>query len=173
MLVKKYVTFTAKKWYYPFFWLCNSTCVQIFSGTAGTAYAGFQNGTIFFWMITTLLTKPFLHLTYFGVLEKDSLCMKRVRSFLRMRCLLLRCSFEPRTNSRALGTEGSLMTIGLSINGSLALRKPVWLAILEVRASVTSRASRDWGRACFPPPHSRRQKEVSLDQNTTTNELRK
>ena len=31
--------------------------------------------------------------------------------------MLLAYSFEPRPNSRALGTAGSVMTIGLSING--------------------------------------------------------
>ena len=32
-------------------------------------------------------------------------------------CLLLGYSFEPRPNNRAFGTEGSVTTIGLSING--------------------------------------------------------
>jgi len=33
-----------------------------------------------------------------------------------MRCMLLGCSLEPRPNSHALGTVGSVMTIGLTIN---------------------------------------------------------
>ena len=44
--------------------------------------------------------------------------MNRVRSLLYMCCLLLGYSFEPRTNSRVLSAAGSVMTIGLSINGS-------------------------------------------------------
>ena len=44
--------------------------------------------------------------------------MNRVRSLLYMCCLLLGYSFEPRTNSRVLSTANSVMTIGLSINGS-------------------------------------------------------
>ena len=41
----------------------------------------------------------------------------RVRSLSSMRYMLLGYSFEPRPYSRALGTAGSVMTIGLSING--------------------------------------------------------
>ena len=40
--------------------------------------------------------------------------------------MLLRCSFEPRPNSRVLATAGSVMTIGLSINGCSHSKKPVW-----------------------------------------------
>jgi len=39
-----------------------------------------------------------------------------------MCCLLLGCSLEPRSNSCALGTVGSVKTIGLSINGCLHLK---------------------------------------------------
>ena len=35
-----------------------------------------------------------------------------MRSLLSMRCMLLGYSFEPRLNSRALGSAGSAMTIG-------------------------------------------------------------
>ena len=43
--------------------------------------------------------------------------MNRVRSLLSMRCLLLGYSFKPRSNIRALGTAGSVMTTRLTING--------------------------------------------------------
>ena len=43
--------------------------------------------------------------------------MTRVRSLLSMRGMLLGYSFKTRPNSRALGIAGSVMTIGLSING--------------------------------------------------------
>ena len=43
--------------------------------------------------------------------------MTRVRSWLSMRAMLLGHSFKPRPNSRALGIAGSVITIGLSING--------------------------------------------------------
>ena len=44
--------------------------------------------------------------------------MNRVRSLLYMCCLLLGYSFESKPNSRALSTAGSVMTTGLSMNGS-------------------------------------------------------
>ena len=44
-------------------------------------------------------------------------CVNRVRSLLSMRCLVLGYSFEPRPKSPALGTTGSVVTSGLSING--------------------------------------------------------
>ena len=71
----------------------------------------------------TLPAEPFFHLFDFSALEKD--CINRVRSLLNMRGMLLRCSFEPRPNSRVLATAGSVMTIGLSINGCSHLKKPV------------------------------------------------
>ena len=40
--------------------------------------------------------------------------------------MLLRYIFEPRTNSRALGIVGSVMTIDLSMNGCSHSNKPVW-----------------------------------------------
>ena len=43
--------------------------------------------------------------------------MTHVRSLLSMRGMLLGYSFKPRPNSRALGMAGSIMSIGLSING--------------------------------------------------------
>ena len=42
--------------------------------------------------------------------------MNRVRYLLSMLCMLLRYSFEPRPNSRALGTAGLFLIIGL-LNG--------------------------------------------------------
>ena len=47
------------------------------------------------------------------------------RFLLSMRCLLLGYSFEPRPNSHALGTEGSVMTIGLLCKPTIALEKQV------------------------------------------------
>lgn len=44
-------------------------------------------------------------------------CMNQVKSLLSMRGMLLGYGLEPRPTSRALGTEGSAMTTGLSING--------------------------------------------------------
>ena len=60
----------------------------------------------------TLPAESFLCLPDFGVFEKDSRCMNRVRSLLSMGCMLLGLNFKPR-----LGTAGSVMNIGLSING--------------------------------------------------------
>jgi len=81
-----------------------------------------------------------------------------------MRCLLLGYSFEPRPNSRALGTAGSVMSIGLLVNGCSHSKKPVWqektrLTSPQVQTAVTSKVWRDSGRASFSPSHSRRQKE--------------
>ena len=45
--------------------------------------------------------------------HSERLCMNRVRSSLRMRCMLLGYSFNPRLNGRVLGTVGSVTTIGL------------------------------------------------------------
>ena len=63
----------------------------------------------------TLSAQPFFFLLDFGVKEKDS-PWPRVRSLLSTLCILLRDKFEPRRIISALGTAGSLMTIGLSIN---------------------------------------------------------
>ena len=48
---------------------------------------------------------------------RGRLCMNPVRSLLSMRCRLLRYSFESRPNRRLFATTGSVMTIGLSLNG--------------------------------------------------------
>ena len=42
--------------------------------------------------------------------------MNRVRSLLSMHCMLLGYRFEPRPYIRALGTVGSVMIIGSSVN---------------------------------------------------------
>ena len=71
----------------------------------------------------TLIAEPFFRFLKFGLLEQD--CMNRVRSSLSMRCMLLGDNFEPRPNNHALGTTGSVMTIGLSINGCSHSKKLV------------------------------------------------
>ena len=43
--------------------------------------------------------------------------MNRVKSLLSMRGMLLGYSFKPRPSSRLLDIPGSVMAIGLSING--------------------------------------------------------
>ena len=48
--------------------------------------------------------------------SRERLCMNCVRTFLRMCDMLIGYSFEPRPNNHALAIEGSVMTIGLSIN---------------------------------------------------------
>ena len=45
--------------------------------------------------------------------------MNRVSSLLKILCILLGNSLEPRLNSRVLVTAGSVMTIGLPLNGCL------------------------------------------------------
>ena len=64
---------------------------------------------------STLPEKPLFRLLNFGVLEKD--CMNQGSFLLSMRFMLLRYSFEFRPNNHALGTEGSVMIIGLSKKG--------------------------------------------------------
>ena len=74
----------------------------------------------------------------------ERLCMNRVRSLLSMRSMLLGYSFEPRPNSRALATGGSVMLIGLSTNGSLHSKKPVWL-----ERTSSNRGQLLWPAACM------------------------
>ena len=64
---------------------------------------------------STLPEKPLFRLLNFGVLEKD--CTNQGSFLLSMRFMLLRYSFEFRPNNHALGTEGSVMIIGLSKKG--------------------------------------------------------
>ena len=73
---------------------------------------------------------------------------------LSMRGILLRYSLEPRPNNLVIGTAGSVMTIGLSINGCSHSKKPVWwekrrLTGPEVWAAATSKVWRESGRASF------------------------
>ena len=70
--------------------------------------------------------------------------MNRVRSLLSMRSMLLGYSFEPRPNSRALATGGWVMIIGLSRNGSLHSKKPVWL-----ERTSSNRGQLLWPAACM------------------------
>ena len=57
----------------------------------------------------------------------------------------MRCSFGLRPDSRALGTAGSVMTIGLSVKDDRSQKKPVSvdgktrLTSLEARAAATSK----------------------------------
>ena len=51
--------------------------------------------------------------------------MNRVRFLLSMRGMFLGDTFEPRRNNRALATAGSVMAIGLSVNGCSHLKKTV------------------------------------------------
>ena len=82
-------------------------------------------------------------------------------------CTLLGYSFEPRPSSFALGSMGSVITIGLLINGCLHLKKPVWRERTRwsspvVQAVATSKAWSNYlGKASFSSFHSRRQKEAS------------
>ena len=71
--------------------------------------------------------QAFFRLLEFGVLKRtrERLCMNRVRSMLSTRGMLLGYSFESRSNSRVPATAGSIMTIGLSINGCWHSKKPV------------------------------------------------
>ena len=71
---------------------------------------------------------------------RERLCMNRVRSFMHMHSMLLGYSFETRPDSSALATAGSVMTIGLSTNGCLHSKKPVW----REKTRLTSR--RVWRR---------------------------
>ena len=57
----------------------------------------------------------------------QSLCMNRVKSLLSMCCILLGYSFESRPNSRAVGTAGSVLIIGLSRKNQFDARKQDWL----------------------------------------------
>ena len=89
---------------------------------------------------------------------RERLYMNRLRSLLSRRGILLGYSFKPRPNSWLLATAGSVMTIGLSINGCSHSKKPVWrertrLTSPEVWAAATSKIWRDSGRTCFSPPH--------------------
>jgi len=111
-------------------------------------------------------SRAFRSLAWFRRTRKR-LCVNQVRSWLSMCCMLLGYSFEPRPNSRALGTAGSVMLRDLSIKGcshwkkkSSTKKKQTRLTSPEVRAAVTSKVWGDSGSTSFSPPHSRRQKEA-------------
>ena len=61
-------------------------------------------------------SRTFLSFARFGH-TRERPCMNGVRSLLSIRDMLLGYSFPPRSNNRLLGTAGSFMTIGLSMNG--------------------------------------------------------
>ena len=75
----------------------------------------FSNSKNFRSSMHTFPTKPasrtFLLLVRFWR-TRERLCLNRMRSLLSMRFMLLGYSFEPRLNNRALGSGGSVMTIG-------------------------------------------------------------
>ena len=81
-----------------------------------------------------------------------------------MRCMLLGSSLEPRPNSCALGTAGSVIGPSVIFNRQmLSLEKPVWrektrLTSSEVWAVATSKAWRDSGTGSFSSPWQRRSK---------------
>ena len=60
----------------------------------------------------TLLAMPFFNLFDFGFLEKT--LHESSKILVEHALMLLGYSFEPRLNSRASGTEGSDMAVGLS-----------------------------------------------------------
>ena len=71
---------------------------------------------------TSLSAEPFFHLLDFGVLNKDS--ARTEYRVLSMRGMLLGYNFEPRPNSHALATAGSVTTRDRFINKRmLALEK--------------------------------------------------
>ena len=89
---------------------------------------------------------------------RDRLCKNRVKSLLSMRC-----SFGLRPNSRALGTAGSVMTIGLSIKDDRSLKTSFSWRENKIDQSRSS----CWRDSCraefFSAPRSRRsQKEAWL-----------
>ena len=98
--------------------------------------------------------------SFFCLLDFGAL--NRVRFLLSMRCTLLGYSFEPRPSSLALGSMCSVITIGLSINGCLHLKKPVWRertrwSSPEVQAMATSKARSNYlDKASFSSFHSRK-----------------
>ena len=103
-----------------------------------------------------------------ALLTKD--CMNRVISSLSMRGMLPKYNFQPRPNSRALTTAGSVMTIRFINNRMLALeKKTVW----REKTSLTS--PEDWAtatsRASSSPPHTRRQKEARIDRRVVAHLL--
>lgn len=98
-------------------------------------------------------SRTFLLLSRFWRTREKN-CMNRTRTLLSMRCIFLGYSFEPRPNIRSLGTTGSVMNIGLSINGCSRTktqfdeRKPDWLVQSRLLARHWKLAVQK--EACFP-----------------------
>ena len=120
-------------------------------------------------MICTLLADSASLLFAWFWRTQERLCMKRVRSFLSIRGMLLGYSFEPRPNSCVLAAAGLGYDHRFINKRMLALEKHVWqertrLTNPEVWAAATSKVWHDSGRACFSPPQSqsRRQKKALL-----------
>ena len=74
--------------------------------------------------------RAFLSLPRFWCTRKIE--KNREKSLLSMCCMLLGYSFEPRPNSRAMGTAGSVMIIGF------AKKKPVWREKTRLTGSKSS-----------------------------------
>ena len=68
--------------------------------------------------------EPFLGLLNFGITETKTL-QESCQIFVEHALIVARMQFEPRPNSHLLGTLGSVMTIGLLINGCSLLTLPV------------------------------------------------
>ena len=70
-------------------------------------------------------SRTFLSFAWF-LRTLKSLCVNRLRSLLRMRCMLLGYRFEPMTNSSTLGSAGSVMTISYDHLDVRNSKKTVW-----------------------------------------------
>ena len=66
--------------------------------------------------------EPFLCLLNFGVIET---LQESCKIFVEHALLVARIQFKPRPNGHLLGTAGSVITIGLLINGCSLLILPV------------------------------------------------
>ena len=96
----------------------------------------------------TLLAEPFFCLFDFGVLEKDSACINRVRSVLSICWMLQGYSLESKPNMPDLaailvfhGTAGSILTIGFITKRMLALEKPIYMSLTRENKVDQSRSS--------------------------------
>ena len=74
--------------------------------------------------------------------------------------MLLGYNFEPRNNSRALSTAGSVVANGLLINVCSYLKKPVWPEKKKIEVFGLRRQQRL--DAMQAEPHSRKLKEALL-----------
>ena len=99
-------------------------------------------------------------------LTRKSLCMNRVKSLLSLRCMLL-AVLIPGLQIAALGTAGSVMTSGLSLNGcshsknQFDERKQDWL-VQKFMLRWLQRVDAIQAEALFCPTQSRNQKETLL-----------